>query len=151
VNDSAVADSACLIVLDQIGRIDLLTEVFSPVFIPPAVESELPHALAGIQVQAVRNASVTAVLNTQVDAGEAEVIALAREMENPWVLLDDKKARRVAQQLGLRVIGTVGLLLRAKAGGLVADVKPSLNSAVEAGFYISPPLYREALRLAGEE
>ena len=91
-------DSACLILLDQVGQVSLIGELFSPVLIPPAVESEIPHPFQGIQVHPLRDPTVSAVLRTQIDAGEAEVIGLALEMDNPWVLLDDKKARRVARQ-----------------------------------------------------
>ena len=145
-----MADSAGLIVLDQIGYFHLIGELFSPVMIPPSVATELPYVLVGIQVRAVQDSAVPTVLKMQVDEGEAEVMALALEMDDPWVLLDDKKARRVAQQLNLRVIGTVGLFLRAKVNRLVPEVKPLLDAALQADFRISTALYRETLKLSGE-
>ena len=53
------------------------------------------------------------VLLDELDLGEAETIVLAREIGADWVLMDEKKGRRKLTQLGLRKIGTVGILLRA--------------------------------------
>ena len=66
------------------------------------------------------------------------------------IALDDKKARRIAHALGLEVIGTVGLVLRAKKRGIVAEVKPILDALNAVDFRIAPALYNEALRLANE-
>lgn len=66
------------------------------------------------------------------------------------VILDDKKARRVARQAGLTVIGTLGVLLRAKRRGVVPTVGPPLTALQKAGFRMTRALYDEALRLAGE-
>jgi len=65
--------------------------------------------------------------------------------------LDDKKARRIARQIGLQVIGTVGVLLRAKREGVIAAIQPILAALQEAGFRMSDGLYAETLRLAGED
>ena len=86
----------------------------------------------------------------QIGAGESEAIALALELGNVFVLLDDKKARQIAKQLGLEIIGTIGLILRAKRKGLIEKVKPVLNELIMAGFRIKVNLYQEALRLANE-
>lgn len=72
------------------------------------------------------------------------------ELRDVLVILDDKKARRIAQQMGLRVIGTIGVLLRAKQQGLLAEIRPFIDVLQQADFRISDSLYEEALRLAGE-
>jgi len=56
---------------------------------------------------------------SSIDYGEAEVIALALEKKTDLVLLDEKEAREVAERLGFRVLGTVGLLIWAKREGLI--------------------------------
>jgi predicted nucleic acid-binding protein len=86
-----------------------------------------------------------------MDEGEAEAIALAMELGDVLLILDDKKARRVAQQIGLKVIGTVGMLLRAQRDGVIAEIKPLLTALVQADFRISDPIIQEALRLSGEQ
>ena len=146
----AVTNSTCLIGLERIERLDILPQVFDTVFAPPAVAKEVRTSLDWLRVQAVANPSVTIALRTQMDEGEAEAIALALELENVLLILDDKKARRVAQQMGMKVIGTVGMLLRAKRQGVIAEVKPLLLKLTEANFRISQGIIQEALRLSGE-
>ncbi len=146
----AVTNSTCLIGLERIERLDILPQVFNTVFAPPAVAKEVRTSLDWLKIQAVANPSVVIALRTQMDEGEAEAIALALEIENGLLILDDKKARRVAQQMRIKVIGTVGMLLRAKRQGVIAEVKPLLLKLTEANFRISHGIIQEALRLSGE-
>ena len=66
------------------------------------------------------------------------------------VILDDRRARKVATSLGVAVIGTIGILIRAKRNGIIAAVKPVLDDLEATGFFVSKELKGEALRLAGE-
>jgi len=91
-----------------------------------------------------------APLRTQLHRTEAEAIALAAEIHGDRIVLDDKKARRVARELGLDPTGTVGVILRAKRKGVVPHCRPLLDDLMREGFYLSDSLYEEALRLAGE-
>ncbi len=151
MSQQSVTNSTCLIGLERIGQLDLLPQVFSAVFAPPTVAAEVRSPLSWLTVQAVQNLAVVATLRTQMDAGEAEAIALAMELGDVILILDDKKARRVAQQIGLRVIGTVGMLLRAKRQGVIGEIKPLLTALIQADFRIADAIIREALRLSGEE
>ncbi|MHB2151039.1 DUF3368 domain-containing protein [Calditrichota bacterium LG25] len=151
MSENAVSNSSCIIVLEKIGRLDLLSESFDTVNIPPAVQSELGQNIDWLIVKSVQNRALVSSLNTQIDDGESEAIALAMEEENVFIVLDDKKARRIAKQLGLKVIGTVGLLLRAKKRGIVTEIKPILDALQEVDFRIGETLYQEALRLAKEK
>ncbi|MEK6322881.1 MAG: DUF3368 domain-containing protein [Acidobacteriota bacterium] len=84
-----------------------------------------------------------------VDHGEAEAIALASE--RGWrVVLDDRQARVIARSLGIQMIGTVGILLRAKQSGVIPLVRPIIDALEASGFWVSGALQEEALRLAGE-
>ncbi|MBX9254310.1 DUF3368 domain-containing protein [Desmonostoc muscorum CCALA 125] len=145
-----VTNSTCLIGLERIGRLDILPQVFFPVTIPLAVQTEVGLSAEWLRVQAVKNLAVVATLKTQIDAGEAEAIALAMELEDIFIILDDRNARRIAQQLSLKVIGTVGMLLRAKQKNVIAEIKPLLTALEAADFRIAEPLVHNALRLAGE-
>ncbi|WP_228021622.1 DUF3368 domain-containing protein [Vasconcelosia minhoensis] len=89
-------------------------------------------------------------MKTQVGAGESEAIALALEIKNIPVLLDDKKARRIAKQLGLQVTGTVGMLLKAKKQGIVSAIEPILDALENVDFRVSSELRTLALELANE-
>ncbi len=151
MSKQAVTNSTCLIGLERIGRLDLLPQVFDTVFAPPTVAAEVHSPLTWLTVQTVENSAFVAALKTQMDEGEAEAIALAVELDNVILILDDKKARRVAQQIGLKVIGTVGMLLRAKNQGVITEIKPLLTELVQVDFRITNAIIQEALRLSGED
>lgn len=147
---STVTDSTCLIGLERIQRLDILPQVFSPVIIPPAVQIEVGISASWITIQAPQSIMTVAALKTQLDDGEAEAIALALEMDDVFIILDDLSARRVAKQLNLKVIGTVGMLLRAKQQNVIDEIKPLLAALNAADFRISEAIVQNALRLAGE-
>ena len=150
MSDIAVSNSACLIGFERIGQMNLLAQSFDSLLIPPAVQNELGYALDWLVVKPVQNAGMVQILKTQIDDGEAEAIALAIELNDVFVILDDKKARRVAQTLDLKIIGAVGILLRAKNRGIIAEIKPILDDLNRVNFRVSPTLYRQALVLANE-
>ena len=83
-------------------------------------------------------------------AGETEGIALARSIEGSVVLLDDRRAREVAASLGVRVTGTLGVLLLAKERGLVARISDEIDRLQAFGFRLSDPVRRAVLEIAGE-
>ncbi|MGB5686870.1 MAG: hypothetical protein WBM35_13735 [Candidatus Electrothrix sp.] len=123
---AAVADSGPLIFLARIDLLNLLPELFSEVLIPPEVRDEVivrgrnhPGAYAVSQakwltVQAP-DPQLVKSLSILVDAGEAEALALAQTTEDCTVLLDDLRARKVAQRLDIQQIGTVGVASGEKA------------------------------------
>jgi hypothetical protein len=86
-----------------------------------------------------------------LDPGEAAALALAVEIHADVVLLDERRGREAASQLGLRTIGILGLLLQAKSAGFLAAIQPILDDLRrEAGFWMAEPLRQQVLRLAGE-
>ena len=149
MKEPAVADSTCLIVLERIRRLELLRGLFEPLVIPPSVQEEFGRAVDWLIVQAPSDLRLIRVLRLVVDDGEAEAIALA--LEKGWQrIVDDRKARSWAKQLGIRIIGTAGVLIRAKQAGLIPSVKPLLEAMQQEGFRMDPVLMAEVLRLAGE-
>ena len=126
-----VSNTSPIINLAAIGQIDLLRRLYSRVIIPQAVYDEIISAGAGQPgVEEVRSAEwietrratdriVIAALQTELDDGEAEAIALAIELNADLLLLDERKARRIASQLGLRFIGILGALVEAKHQGII--------------------------------
>lgn len=149
-DSKAVTNSTCLIGLERIERLDILPQVFSTITIPTAVAAEVGIEADWLIVRTVQNLAVVATLKTQVDSGEAEAIATAMELGDVFVILDDRKARLLALQLSLKVIGTVGMLLRAKRFGVIAEIKPLLTALNQVDFRISQALIQKAVQIAGE-
>ena len=150
MNDLAVSNSTCLIALERIGQLELLPRLFSHLMIPPVVGAEFGHSHSWLEIREPQNRSLVAVLRMQVDEGEAEALALALEVPEAELVLDDKKARQLAGRLGLNVIGTIGLLLRAKKMGVVSRIGPLLDALQHVGFRLGEGVLHDALRLAGE-
>ena len=157
----AVADSGPLICLARINQLELLTSLFSKIFVPPMVWNEVTvrgkdHPGAQQIIQATwltfqaPDPQLVKPLNILVDAGEAEAIALAQTTDDCIILLDDARARKIAQRLNIKQIGTIGLLLRAKRQGLVETIKPHIDALVENGIYIRRELIEAVLTEAGE-
>jgi len=149
MKEPVVTNSTCLISLERIGQLNLLPALFEPVMAPPKVQEEFGSSVAWLRVQGVQNAALAMALEQLVDAGEAEAIALALERKTTLVL-DDRKARQVAKRLGIRIIGTVGILVRAKRQGILPAIRPHLEALKNAGFRLTPDLEEEARRLANE-
>ncbi len=145
-----VANSSVLIVLERVRRLALLEESFKEILIPPAVAREVGEVPAFVSVVPVPNPSALKVFPSRVHKGEAEVIMLGMCRPGAVLLLDDWYARSFAQQRGLAVIGTVGLIVRAKRIGMLPSVSPLLQELSEAGFRLSPQVLAEARRIAGE-
>ena len=144
-----VCDSTCLIGLERIQRLNLLPELFGEVFVPPAVAAEFGGAFPWLKVRAPADADYVAALKLQLDAGEAEAIALAKEL-NGLVILDDLPARRVAKMQNQTFVGLVRILLQAKAAGKMTAIRPAIESLRTVGFFMSDALASEVLKLAGE-
>lgn len=164
-----VSDSSPLILFARIGRFDLLHTVFTQIVIPDAVYAEVvstgldrptsaPGALAVVAAlqaswltrHAVSNSTAATRLTADLGRGEAEAIALASEVGSRRILLDDRLGRRLARSHGLEVIGSAGVLIRAKALGAIPLVRPLLDELRLAGLYLSADVYHEACALAGE-
>lgn len=144
-----VSDSTCLIGLERVGKLNILPALFDSVMIPPEVEREFGSNFDWLKVENLSNRQIVAILELVVDTGEAEAIALASE-RNCLLITDDKQARTAAKRLGVSVIGTVGILIRAKQNGIISEIKPILDNLESNDFFISRALRQEALKIAGE-
>lgn len=105
---------------------------------------------AWLRVWRVQDRTRLTILHNLVDLGEASLLALALEMPGAILILDDRKARRLAENLRLRLTGLIGVLLRAKQQAIINSLFVELTALKSAGFHISPAMEVEALRLAGE-
>lgn len=159
----AVSNSSPLIVLANIGRLELLPRLYREVVVPPTVWQEVVVAGSGrvgatelprltwLRREPVPNDVEIPPSLASLDRGEAEAIRLVSTLPPTVpILLDDLPARRAAERLGLSVTGTVGVLLLAKRTGLIPEVRPLLQEARVAGLYLSDAAVERSLFLADE-
>lgn len=156
-----VSDTSPVRALAQLGHLAWLETLFSGVVVPPAVVEELRAPPAGLRavevaawsflsVQAPTNGQLLGELRCLLDAGEAEAIALAEELHTDVVLIDERAGRDVARQRGFTVVGTLGVLLRAKQERLCSEIRPLLDRLQhESHFFVSASLRRTILHQAG--
>ena len=147
--------------LHQIGQLELLPGLVPRIAVPTAVADKLaegrrlgldlpvPETLTWVDVRRPRS-EVVLPLAADLGRGETAVLALALESADAVVILDDSLARRHAEVLGLRLTGTLGVLLDAKRAGMVADVKSLIDELQALGFRLSGHTRDAVLRLAGE-
>lgn len=156
-----ICDASPLILLAKINHAGLLFKMAGEVWIPDVVWDEITRKsgsqpeiplLMSLFSPCVKSVDqpLQAAFQTQVDAGEAAALALAARNPGALLLMDDRRGRLLAQHHGLRCLGTLGLLARAKRQGIITEVKPLLKSLRGHGMFLSPELEQETLRALGE-
>jgi predicted nucleic acid-binding protein len=149
MESAIISDASCLIGLSNIGKLDILSKLYSKVIIPPAVEREYGNHVPFTEVIRPSDNDLVRSLGLFLGAGESEAIALALEW-SAAIILDDKKARSVAEGMGLRPVGTVGILLLAKRERLIQSLTQTIDELEKNGFYVSASVKQQAIKLAGE-
>lgn len=155
-----VSDTSPITNLLKIGRVSLLQQVFKEIIIPNGVYEELikiPSKKSQIEntkwikKQDSKNKEFINDLLKILDRGESESIALAIELKADYLLIDEKKGRKIANEHGITITGLLGVLRRAKLKGYLEKVKPILDRLrEETGFRIHQNLYKEILKDVGE-
>lgn len=163
-----VSDTSPVLNLAAIDSLHLLGSLYPSVIIPPAVQGELaslaqrqsrfatsdPAALPSFLRVEPLSASAqifAAEFRRRLHPGEAEAMALAIDLQADLLLLDERAARLLARQQGLRTRGLLGVLVAAKRRHLVPAVAPLLDRLDrEAHFHMSAQLRGDVLRSVGE-
>lgn len=156
-----VCNTSPLQYLHQLGELHLLPSIYGRISIPQAVADEiltgksggidLPELLALDWIQVHRVELNLEPQPRNIHRGEAKVIALALSIPQSLVILDDLVARKHARLLGLAVTGTLGILVKAKAVGLIERLGPKLDRLEQLGFRVSNETRLAILEVAGEE
>ena len=129
----------------------MLQKVYGQVITTTEVATEYKLQLPDwVEIKAVTDKNLQKVLEIQIDKGEASAIALAIETPQCTIIVDDYKARKVAERLGLNITGTIGVIIKAKLDGVIPSIKPLLNKIKSTDFRLSEEIELQALKIAGE-
>jgi len=146
-----IADSSGLIALSNIGELQLLHQVYEQITITPEIESEFGESLPNwIMVEEVIDKKKISILELELDKGESSAVALAIEKENSLLIIDEKKGRSVAKKMGIKIIGILGVAVKAKEIGLIEKVSPIIEKLEKVDFRISATLKEKTLERVGE-
>lgn len=146
-----IADTSCFIILTNIGELNLLQKVYGQIVTTPDVAAEYGEALpAWVTIEPVQDSYRQKILEMQVDKGEASALALALEIPDSTVIIDDYRARKTAEKLGINYTGTVGVIIKAKITGIITSIKPMLAKIKQTDFRLTNEIEQQALREAGE-
>ncbi len=158
-----VADTSPITALLHLKQIHLLKELYGQVFIPSTVAAELHTLISfGYDVSFLHQEDIFIIrqaadiffveeLSEQLDAGEAEAIALAKELRAGLLLIDEKLGTKYAIAEGISCKGVVGILIEGKNKGLIPALKPLLdNLIINLKFRLSDKIYKLALEKANE-
>ncbi len=154
-----VADSSPLIALALCNGLTLLDQLFEVITVPQAVYDEvviegkpMTRNLGNYLDGKVRQVDLTTVvINTGgLGRGEIEAMVLYKQLDADFMLVDDKRARKVAALNHIEITGSQGVLLLAKQSGLISHVKPYLEKLRDSDIYIHERLIVRTLQLANE-
>ena len=158
--ESAVVNASPLIYLGRTGNLRLIEGCARSVYLPDVVLEEIRAGQAEPAVPALDAATWLKVVSVgsvpsqvaawNLGAGESAVLAWALAHTGTRAIIDDREGRRCAGQLGVEVVGTVGLVLAAKRRGLVPTARPVIDELIANGLYLSEEIVDRALALVGE-
>ncbi len=148
---TVLSDTSCIILLHKLGKLDLLQKLFGTVYTTPEVATEFGKPLpAWFEIRYALDHDYRSLADKVLDKGEASAIALALETENVLLIIDELKGRKVAAELGIPIVGTLGIILLAKQAGIIASVKPLLVEISKTNFRLTAALEASILTQAGE-
>lgn len=155
-----VSNTTPIISLLKLNRLELLQELYKHIYIPTAVYKEIEAGKAKKYYKDLSKINWIHIIEIQdkkavkyfldLDAGEAEAIVLATEINADLIILDEKLGRFHAKHADLKVTGTIGVLIKAKSEGLIKQLKPLLDELTNKEVWISEKLKNEILKRVGE-
>ena len=148
------------IALSSIRQLDLLPRLFQRIYVVEQVVAECRAGGHIIVPDLVRFSWIQVVGSTpiqhssrllELDKGEKHTLDMACKYSADWVLIDEKVGRNVAEYLGLKVVGTLGVLLKAKQAGLISSFIRCTAEMQSHGIYYHPLLINKLATVAGED
>lgn len=127
--------------------LDILKELYGKIFITNEVSEEFGKSIPDwIEVKTLSDLKYFNLMKNFVDPGEASTIALSVEMDDNKIILDDLKARKLAQKLNIEITGIIGVLIKARQKDIVKSSSSVMNKLKDEGFRISKELENELLK-----
>ena len=152
-----IADSSALVTLSIVDKLDILEQLFGEVYVPRAVYEEVSqenkaesYKLKNYCKDKVLDIQSRTNFNISLGQGESEAIVLYSEQNADFLLCDDKKAKKFAQNFGLKVIGSLGILLKAKESGLINEISPLIELLKNSRIFIDDRTFELVLKMASE-
>lgn len=159
-----ISNTSPIISLSTVGKLHLIQQQYKEIIIPNSVFDEItsgagrPGSTELASAQWIKSLPVQnnqkvvdLVRNENLDPGEAAVIALGLELQAQRLILDEKRARKVASKLGFDHVGVLGILVKAKHDGTLSSIRPVLNELInQAGYRLGKELYDKVLKTVGE-
>lgn len=156
-----VSNTTPIISLLKIGKLQILKDLYGRISIPQEVYNEVEAGkskkfyadlskIEWIEIEEIQNVKSFSYF-LDLDKGEAAAIILATEAEADLIILDETLGRFHARHAGLKVTGTVGILIKAKKSGYITELKPLLLELRAKSVWLSDSFIEEILKLANEE
>ncbi|MGB3587921.1 MAG: DUF3368 domain-containing protein [Tunicatimonas sp.] len=153
-----ISDTSPIFSLALIDKLHILAQLFSEVYIAKAVWEELTRDtntsyyqnIVDFFQRKVKKITGFNDLTFVMDYGESESVILYKELNADFLLIDDLKARRIAENFNVKCIGTIGLLSIAKENGLITELKPLFETFLNHRRYYSLNLLNAILKQQGE-
>ena len=154
-----IADTGALVSLALVESIDLIEKIFGRVYIANAVWQELntyknpnfsKDILIDLEPKVVSIKSPNR-LGMLMDYGESESVILYEELKADYLLIDDKKARFLAESMEVNCVGSLGLLIEARSRGLIDELRPKFETWLDNERYFSRKLLNVVLEKMGED
>jgi uncharacterized protein len=155
-----VSNTTPIISLLKVGKLDLLKELYIELYIPYEVYCEIEagkHKEYYVDLMQYEWIHIVKIQNEKsllffldLDKGEAEAIVLANEIDADLIILDETLGRFHANHIGLKVTGTIGILLKAKENKIIDKIKPLLEELAQKGIWLSENLIKQTLTKAHE-
>lgn len=151
MHKAIISDTSCIILLAKIEELELLHKLYGIIITTKEVADEFGLPLPDwFEIKEPADKNYQSIIELSVDKGEASAIALAIEYNDCLLIIDDLKGRKLAHQLGLTIIGTLGIIVDAKLAGLIPSVKPILAKIKQTNFRISEKVESLIVTRAGE-
>ena len=128
-----VSNTTPILSFIKLNRLDILKSLYKEIYIPKAVYKEIEEGKnkyyadisneSWIKVFKVKNKNLLEQLQKELDKGEAEAIALSLEISADLLLIDEKLGRKIAEEKGIKITGTIGALIKAKKKGIIKALR----------------------------